>query len=60
MPVSKKIPLKTVAHAVKWDKQATKRPGKSKQPEVAKIELRAGGGLHRPEKPSWSAGGIEK
>ena len=31
-----------------------------KQPKVARVELRAGGGLYRPEKPGWSASGMEK
>ena len=31
-----------------------------KQPKVARVELRAGRGLHRTEKSRWSAGGIEK
>ena len=59
-PVGKKCPLKTVALAVKRDKLVTEKPGKSKQPKVARVEFRTGGGLHRPEKPGWSAGGIEK
>ena len=50
-PVSKKSPLKTVALAVKLDKLVTEKPGKSKLLEVAKINLRAGGGLHGPKKP---------
>ena len=39
MFVGKKSALKTVALAVKWDKLVTEKPGKSKQPEVARIEL---------------------
>ena len=31
-----------------------------KKSKVARAELRAGGGLHGPEKPGWSAGGMEK
>ena len=54
-PVGKKCPLKTVALAVKMKCMA-----KVKQPEVARVELKAGRGLHRPEKSRWSAGGIEK
>ena len=53
----KKHPFKTVALAVKlWRKSLAK----VKQPKVARVELRAGGGLHGPEKPGWSAGGKEK
>ena len=35
---------------------------KVKQPKVARVELelRAGGGLHGPETPGWSAGGKEQ
>ena len=33
---------------------------KQRQSKVAKAELRAGGGLHGPEKPEWSTGGMEK
>ena len=36
------------------------KPGKVKQLKVARVDLRAGGGLHGPEKPGWSAGGREK
>ena len=60
MSVGKKCPLKTVALAVKWGKLVTKKPGKSKQLKVARVELRDGGDLHGPEKPGWSAGAIEK
>ena len=38
----------------------TEKPVKSKQPKVARVELKAGGGLHEPENPGWSASGIEK
>ena len=48
--MGKKCPLKTVALAVELWK-------KVKQPKVARLELRAGGGLHGPEKPGWIAGG---
>ena len=51
----KKCLLKTVALAVKMKSLA-----KVKQPKVARVELRAGGGLHGPEKPEWRAGGMEK
>ena len=60
MPVGKKSPLKTIELAVKRDKLVTDKPSKSKQPEVARIEFRAGGGLHGPEKPRCSASGIGK
>ena len=33
---------------------------KQRQSKVVGVELRAGGGLHRPEKRGWSAGDIEK
>ena len=33
---------------------------KVKQPKVTRVELRAGRGLHGPEKPGWSAAGKEK
>ena len=57
MPAGKKCPLKTVAIAVKlWRKNLAK----VKQTKVARVELRAGGGLHGSEKPGWSAGGKEK
>ena len=56
-PMGKKYTLKTVALAVKmWRKNLAK----IKQPKEATVELRAGGGLYRPEKPRWSAGGKEK
>ena len=29
---------------------------KKRQSKVVGVELRAGGGLHGPEKPGWSAG----
>ena len=35
-------------------------PGKSKQPKVARFELRGDGGLYGSEKRGWSAGGMEK
>ena len=46
MPVVKKCPLKTVALVVVETQKAIK---------VVGVELRAGGGLHGPEKPGWSA-----
>ena len=49
MPVGKKFDLKTVAYLAKV-----------KQPKVARVELRAGGGLHRPGKSGRSASGKEK
>ena len=56
-PVGKKCPLKTVALAVKlWWKSLLK----VKQRKVARVELRAGGGLDGLDKPGWSAGGREK
>ena len=33
---------------------------KKRQSKVIKVELRAGGDLHRPEKPGWSAGDMVK
>ena len=33
---------------------------KKKQSKVVGVELRAGGGLHEPEKPGWSAGDMVK
>ena len=55
--MGKKCPLKTVALAVKlWQKSLAK----VKQSKVARVELRASGGLHVPEKPGWSADGMEK
>ena len=60
MQGGKKSPLKTIELAVKRDKLVTDKPSKSKQPEVARIEFRAGGGLHGPEKLRCSASGIEK
>ena len=56
-PVRKKCPLKTVALVVKLRRKSL---AKAKQPKVARVELRAGGGLNGPEKPGWSAGGMEK
>ena len=47
-PVGKKRPLKTVVLAVKLCRKIL---AKEKQPKVARVELRAGGGLHGPEKP---------
>ena len=38
----------------------TEKPGKSEQPKVATVKLRAGGGFHGSEKTGWSVGGIEK
>ena len=38
----------------------TEKPGKSEQPKVATVELRAGGVFHGSEKTEWSVGGIEK
>ena len=53
-PVAKKkYLLKTVALAVKmWRKSKAIESNQG-------IELRAGGGIHRPEKPGWSASGME-
>ena len=33
---------------------------KQRQSKVVGVELRAGGGLHRPEKPEWGAGETDK
>ena len=33
---------------------------KKRQSKVVGVELRAGGGLHGPEKPGWSAGDMVK
>ena len=44
----KKCPLKTVALAVK---PVTKSMAKVRQPKVARVELKAGGGLDGSEKP---------
>ena len=33
---------------------------KQRQSKVVRVELRAGGGLHGPEKPGWSAGDMAK
>ena len=33
---------------------------KKRQSKLVGVELRAGGGLHRPEKPGWSAGDMVK
>ena len=39
----------------------SKKVGQSKATKSSQgIELRAGGGLYRPEKPGWSASGMEK
>ena len=51
MSVGKKCPLKTVALAVVETEKAIK---------VVGVELRAGGGLHGPEKPEWSASEMTK
>ena len=56
--MGKKCSLKTVALEVKI--KSLKKLAKVKQPKVARVELRAGGGLYRPEKPGWSASGMEK
>ena len=40
--------------------QCSQKMKKQKQSKVAKVELGAGGGLHGPKKPGWSAGGMEK
>ena len=56
-PVGKEHQLKTVALAVRLLRKSL---AKVKQPKVARVEFRAGGGPHRPEKPGWSAGGKEK
>ena len=49
--------LKTVGLVVKLRQKSL---AKVKQPKVASVELRAGGGLHGPQKPRWIAGGKEK
>ena len=41
-------------------KTVTEKTGKSTATESSRVELRAGGGFHGPEKPGWSAGGKEK
>ena len=51
MSVGKKCPLKTVALAVVETEKAIK---------VVGVELRAGGGLHGPEKPERSASEMTK
>ena len=57
MSVGKKCSLKTVAlEVILWRKSLAK----VKQLKVARVDLRAGGGLHGLEKPGWSAGGREK
>ena len=33
---------------------------KQRQSKVVRVELRAGGGFHGPEKPGWSAGDMAK
>ena len=53
--VGKKCSLKTVVLAVK-----IKNLAEVKQLKKARVELRAGGSLHGPEKPGWSVGGREK
>ena len=54
MPESKRCSLKSIALVAKmWRK--------SKAIESSQVrELRADGGLHGPEKPGWSAAGMEK
>ena len=55
--MGKKCSLKTVAlEVILWRKSLAK----VKQLKVARVDLRAGGDLHGPEKPGWSAGGREK
>ena len=49
--MGKKCPLKTVAFAVDENKRQSK---------VVGVELRAGAGLHGPEKLGWSAGDMVK
>ena len=49
--MGKKCPMKIVALAVDEKEKAIKEVG---------VELRAGGGLHGPEKPGWSAGDMVK
>ena len=51
-PVGKKCPLKTAALAVDEKKQ--------RQSKVARVELRAGGGRHGPQKPRSSVAGMAK
>ena len=43
-----------------WLWQVRKWQGKCKQQKVVGVEFRAGGGLHRLEKPGWSAVKMEK
>ena len=50
--------IKTVMLMVK--KVATEKPGKRKQPSVARVELSAGGCLHGYGRPVWSASDIGK
>lgn len=56
---SKKRLLKIVVYVAKQDKIAVEKPGKSKQLKVARVELKAAGDPHMPEKPEWSAYGIK-
>ena len=46
------MPNQNCSTRVRWKKQ--------KQSKVARVEIRAGGGLHGPEKPGWSAGDMEQ
>ena len=54
-PVGKKRPFGSTRGKL-WRKSLAK----VKATEVARVELRAAGGFHGPEKPGWSAGGNEK
>ena len=49
--MGKKCPLKIVALTVDEKEKAIK---------LVRVEPRAGGGLHRPEKPGWSASDMVK
>ena len=57
--MGKKRLLKTLVFVLKWRKLAKEKPGKSYQPEVARVEFKGGGDLIGYEKPAWSASGIE-
>ena len=52
--------LKTVTLAVKSDKLAIEKSGKSKQTKVTRVKLTTDRGLHRPEKTRLKACVIEK
>ena len=60
MPGGQKSPLKTATLGIKPDKLVTKKPRKSKQPKIVRVEHRADGDLHWSEKPEWCANGIKK